>query len=573
MIFSKWKSFFRSIETDDADRQVSATRYVRLRRNLIILMILVSTIPLTLMAVVNFLQYRRALSSEIDRPMRAFTNKSRHSLELFLAERLSVVDFIASAYSYGELADEKKLRRIFRVVKQEFKGFVDLGLIDSNGLQNSYVGPYQLEGKKYKQQEWFHKVQIRGSYVSDVFMGHRGFPHIVLAVQRMTDEGDWWIVRATIDTAIFEELIGAMGLDSESDAFIVNGKGILQTQSRFYGQVLDKCSMCMFPPAFEAAVIERVDARGREIVLAHSNFVNSDFVLVLVKPRAEVLRAWYTLKSELFYLFLGSIVVIVLIVIRLSGTVVQRIRRSDERGQLAFREMEHTHKLSSIGRLAAGVAHEINNPMAIIDQKTGLLRDLVESRDEVPQKERILSLTDSVLQAVDRCRTITHRLLGFARRMEVENEALDLNQLVKEVLGFLEKEAMFRSIDIQLSLAGDLPRISSDRGQLQQVFLNILTNAFAAVEDGGRIEIVTREKDRESVTVTIQDNGSGMSEETLRRIFEPFFTTKTDYGTGLGLSITYGIIKKLGGDIDVESKLGRGTTFTVSLPRKSAEIE
>jgi two-component system NtrC family sensor kinase len=132
----------------------------------------------------------------------------------------------------------------------------------------------------------------------------------------------------------------------------------------------------------------------------------------------------------------------------------------------------------------------------------------------------------------------------------------------------LEKEALHRNIELGLHLATDLSRIASDRGQLQQVFLNILNNAFQAVPDSGKVSIASFEKDIDTVGVTVQDNGHGMSEETLKHIFEPFFTTKKDHGTGLGLSITYGLVKKLGGDIDVQSKEGHGTRFTVYLPKK-----
>jgi two-component system NtrC family sensor kinase len=138
---------------------------------------------------------------------------------------------------------------------------------------------------------------------------------------------------------------------------------------------------------------------------------------------------------------------------------------------------------------------------------------------------------------------------------------------LKEVLSFLEKEYIYRNIDIRLQLAQDLPRISSDIGQLQQVFLNILTNALAAVEEDGYVSITTWEEDVNFIGVSIQDNGCGMSEETLKHIFEPFFTTKKGYGTGLGLPITYGIIKKLGGDLKVQSTQGQGTTFTVYLKK------
>jgi two-component system NtrC family sensor kinase len=153
--------------------------------------------------------------------------------------------------------------------------------------------------------------------------------------------------------------------------------------------------------------------------------------------------------------------------------------------------------------------------------------------------------------------------------MDVTIESIDLNDVLREVLSFLEKEALHRNLVLTLELEEVLPSILSDRGQLQQVFLNILNNAFDAVKDGGQVAIKSRECDPDHVEVSISDNGVGMSEETLRHVFEPFFSTKKGYGTGLGLSITYGIVKKLGGEIKVESKLGEGTLFRVILPKKS----
>jgi two-component system NtrC family sensor kinase len=315
--------------------------------------------------------------------------------------------------------------------------------------------------------------------------------------------------------------------------------------------------------------VEKQDPNGNDVFLAYAHLTYPDYTLVIVKPHSAVLKAWYALKSDLVLVFVVSSALILIVVFRLTDILVSRIREADQRREVAFRELQHSHKLSSIGRLAAGVAHEVNNPLAIINEKAGLIKDLIKYTSSFDQKEKFLNLLESILQSVSRCKTITHRLLGFAKRMEIEVENLDLNELMQEVLGFLEREALYRNIDITLDLEKDLPRIDSDRGQLQQVFLNILNNAMAAVEDEGRIAIRTWEKDSDTVAASIEDNGCGMSEETCRYIFEPFFTTKKEHGTGLGLSITYGIVQKLGGDIEVDSKENQGTKFIVYLPKKS----
>jgi two-component system NtrC family sensor kinase len=232
--------------------------------------------------------------------------------------------------------------------------------------------------------------------------------------------------------------------------------------------------------------------------------------------------------------------------------------------------MEHTAKLASLGRLAAGVAHEINNPLAIINERAGLLKDLVEFSKQYQDREKLLSQVDSILKSVNRCREITHRLLGFAKRMDVKVETIYLNELLQEVLGFLEKEAFHRNIKVNFNLAQDLAPIANDRGQLQQVFLNIINNAFEAVADGGNITIATKENETEPgvVEVTIADDGRGIHPDDLKHIFDPFYSKGKEQGTGLGLSISYGIVAKCGGDIRVESKLGKGSTFTVVLPQK-----
>jgi two-component system NtrC family sensor kinase len=249
---------------------------------------------------------------------------------------------------------------------------------------------------------------------------------------------------------------------------------------------------------------------------------------------------------------------------------VKRLKKAEEEHDAMLHKVEHSNKLASIGRLASGVAHEINNPMAIINEKAGLIKDLTEMSGDFANKERFLELLQAIHTAVIRCRTITHRLLGFARQMHVSPEVIDINELIREILGFLGKEAFHRDIRLDLDLPEDLPTVMSDRGQLQQVFLNVINNAMDAVDKGGEICVSTWVTDEDMVAVKISDNGCGIPPDKLQRICEPFFTSKPmGKGTGLGLSITYGIIEKLGGKVSVESKVNEGTTFIIEIPLES----
>jgi len=552
-----------------AEDILSPERYQSLRRKIVGLMAVVSVVPLLIMAAINYYEYRAALSREIQNPLRILLSKTKNSFELFLAERTSTVSFIASAYSFEDLAQEKNLKHIFKVMSQVFDGFVDLGLIDENGVQVSYAGPYSLAGKNYAEQSWFSQVMIRGAYISDVFMGFRHFPHMVIAVRHMDESGKNWVVRATIDTTRFDRLIAAMSLEPDSDAFLLNKEGILQTTSNYYGKVLERLPMAMPPQSYEARLVETQDHNGEDIYLAYSFFPESDFVLMAVKPRGSVLKTWYMVKGDLLFIFMLGVSAIFLVVYKMTDLLIRRMRESEELRELAFRQVEHSQKLSSIGRLAAGVAHEINNPLAAINEKAGLMKDLLGLRPDFPDREKFITLADSILKSIRRCRDITHRMLGFARRMDVSYEELDINEVLTDTLSFMDQEAKHRGVVVDRQFDESLPRILSDRGQLQQVFLNILNNALAAVPDTGRVEVKTSEANPETLAISFRDNGCGMSQDIQEHIFEPFFTTKKGSGTGLGLSITYGIVKKLGGDIAVSSKIGEGTLFTVYLPRKA----
>jgi two-component system, NtrC family, sensor kinase len=456
-------------------------------------------------------------------------------------------------------------------MKQSFGGFVDLGVLDDRGVQIAYAGPYQLEDRSYADAPWYRQVTQHGTYVSDVFTGYRNVPHSVVAVEHDTDAGRFFVLRATIDMEVINRLVAALATQPSSDAFLLDAEGVLQTPSRTYGAPLERTPLPALTSGGQAQLTELQDQRGENLALAYARIEHSPFTLVLMRPEQAQLAGWLGLRRNLL-VFLGVSVVLILAVVSLGTTVmVNRYREADMLRAAAYHKMEYSNKMAALGRLSAGVAHEINNPVSIITEKAGLLKDLLLMSQETPPKDKVLELVESVIRSAERCGTITHRLLGFARHMEVRREPIDLDELLVEVLGFLEKEASYRNITVDFAFPETPPRIVSDRGQLQQVFLNIINNAFAAVDDHGRIEIGVREVEGDRVAVWIADDGVGIAEEHLSRIFDPFFTTKKGAGTGLGLSITYGIVKKLGGDIAVESTVGEGTRFTVTLPKGSEE--
>jgi two-component system NtrC family sensor kinase len=228
-----------------------------------------------------------------------------------------------------------------------------------------------------------------------------------------------------------------------------------------------------------------------------------------------------------------------------------------------------SHKLAAIGELSAGVAHEINNPLAIIRQEAEWLQILLRDKDhlEAAQIDELKGPLAQIVQQVDRCTEITHNLLDFARKREPIMQMVELNKLIENMTVLVEREAKHHNITLVRRYEDNLPNIFSDAPQLRQVILNLLNNATQAIQKDGTVTITTRQAGEDAVELVISDTGSGIPPEDLTKIFDPFFTTKPPgQGAGLGLSICHGIIQRLGGRIMVDSTPGQGTTFTINLP-------
>ena len=251
------------------------------------------------------------------------------------------------------------------------------------------------------------------------------------------------------------------------------------------------------------------------------------------------------------------------------------LREAEKRQEAEFRakmelQMAAAERLASLGTLAVGVAHEINNPLAIIRESAGWLTLILkrEELSELPCKKDFELALQKIEKGVERAKRITHQLLGFVRKQESAFSPVNLPELADETIGLIRKEALDKGIAVELKAESTKGSIWSDPYQLRQVILNLLTNAVHATGKGGSITLAL-ETLKDGAQLTVQDTGTGIPRENLKHIFEPFFSTKNPgEGTGLGLFVTRGILGRLGGHIEVESSLGQGTTFRVWLPQR-----
>jgi two-component system NtrC family sensor kinase len=528
----------------------------------------VTLIPLWLLGTAIYLYFASAVEQNQRSQLHALALNRSAAIQLFLDERVSTLEVLAHTASRDELTVPGELRNLLDILNESQHSFVDLGIIDASGEHLAYEGPFPLEDRNYGGEPWFQETLQRGVHISDVFLGFRGVPHFVIAIRR-EDRPEPWILRATIDSVVFIRLVRSGQVGLTGDAYIVNRAGLFQTPPRFGGTILEQAPFNpnIAPPGVN--VVFRETRETGRVMTAFAWVASKDWLLVIDRDPAEpAVPLKQTLRLELIALIATSLLVGGAVIFHVRQ-LVTRLAAEDETRVRTEAQLAHSARLVSLGRMAAGVAHEINNPLAVIGELAGLMEDLIDP-EFVKTSQHGELFSDNVRKIqrhVDRTREITHRLLGFARRMEPQRDNVNVNEVTREALSFIESEASFREIELVQQLDRDLPIIKSDQAQLQQVILNLLNNALDASSPGGRVAVSTS-ADRDSVTIEVEDVGAGIPDELKDRIFDPFFTTKgPGEGSGLGLSICYTITRGLGGSLTFDSHVGEGTTFRVRLPR------
>ena len=587
----------------------------KVKNMLLVSMILVPLVPLVLILGIGYYYFSSSVEKSTTESMKRIISDHGRMIERFLVERQADLELLLNTHRFEELVDPEQLQRVFATLQQRSPAFGDLGVFDADGLHLAYQGPFSLAGIVYKDAVWFQEVMTHGTYVSDVFLGYRQVPHFIIAIARSDEGGRRWVLRATIDTFFFTELVKNVRIGRSGEAYIINADGILQTDRRSGGNLMqlspdyhlmpkqeqanhfynELYRYARVDPHGEAAIgspAERaanyfisLDESGRKYLYISMDLIGGQWRLVV---RREVADAFADMRTA-GYLILLTLVVgvatIVLLALSLTQLILRRMQSADRNQQRLNEQLVRATRLAELGQMAAGVAHEINNPLQIIKSEYALI-DMnlseLKATGALPPSESLAEIEDSFAQIqvqVGRCAEITQSVLKFGRQTTPRIESLSLQTYIPDVILMVAKQAEVHGIEVQQHIPADLPPVSADASQLQQVLLNLFNNARDAIVErhgveGGRLQVTAQGTENGKVTISVADNGSGISPENLNRVFTPFFSTKpVGKGTGLGLSVCYGIIDNLGGEMAVSSRKNEGTTFFIHLPEARAQTE
>ncbi|MDA8135101.1 MAG: ATP-binding protein [Desulfobacteraceae bacterium] len=559
------------METLSAERNAF---YQELSRKIKILILVISFFPFILTTGFLFYRFNLTYTEKIQAHVSELVQKHTQNIDTFLSEKLGNIRYLAYQLENNSTKSiELFLKTNLELLEEEYPdSFTDIGIVDGNGIQIAYEGPFNLKNADYKNADWFQNAIQKPFYISDVFAGLRGHPHFIIAV-RVRIDGMEHILRATINFTGFNSMVENIQIGKTGIAYILNADGQLQTKADIRIDPTIIASLVDYKnPESRTIITEKQDPAGNRYLYAISTLKNIDWSVVF---RQDVRDAFSELrKTQMLTLILmmAGCIAVIAVAFTLPRYIIKLISSAETKSEAMNRQVIESGKLASIGELAAGIAHEINNPVAIMVEEAGWIEDLLE--DEVLKETENLAEFKRALKQINtqgkRCKEITHKLLSFARKTDSTINDVEVNDAIREMVSLTAQMARYNNVIIETKLEDHLPFVRISPSELQQVMLNLINNAIDAMEKtGGTLTIETRKSriEQNHIAISIEDTGPGIPKENLDRIFNPFFTTKAvGKGTGLGLSICYGLVQKMGGKIEVSSQVGVGTQFRIFIP-------
>ncbi len=537
---------------------------------LTVLSILVALVPLACLATLGYVFHDSAYRADARDILGGQAMSAAQSVSSFLEEKTANLRQEAGAAGLEDMSTPGRLLDRLHALQDAYQGvFLGLDILDAAGRPVASAGVTPATGDA-PADPWFQQAISRPQYVSSLAARDA---RLFIAV-RITAGQSPWLLRAFLDPAQIDDRIRLFQPPGLGGAFFLDRQGMTSpaeggTSTRETTELLARQ---VFPEG-RPVVVEATDTQGDKRMFGCAPVKASGGILVIHQPMDEVLRPLTRARTLGLGIILLGAAGIVTTALALARRTEQRLLKAELTQQHMQRQLVEAGKLAAIGELAAGVAHEINNPLAIMMENAGWIEDLLSSDD--PYSDENVAEIRSSLQTIavqgHRCREITHKLLSFARKTDTTARVVRVNPLLEDIAGFARQKAKYREVDIRLDLDPAVEDVSGSPTELQQILLNLVNNAIDAIDRPGGVVEIRSVREADAVGITVSDNGQGIPADILPRIFDPFFTTKAEgQGTGLGLAICRDILSKMNGSITVDSVPGKGSAFRIRLPLRTA---
>ncbi|MDQ1239371.1 MAG: two-component system, NtrC family, sensor kinase [Thermodesulfobacteriota bacterium] len=402
---------------EKVNKETHESAYYRsLTRNMVLIVLVVSMMPLVLISGTLRYYFNVYYQEKVIEHLNVLVKKHKQNIDNFLNLKLTELRVLSRSFPFEQLLDEAFLKESLQVLQDEYgKSFVDLGIVDNRGIQVAYAGPFSLKEVDYSKADWFKKAMERENFISDVFPGMRGLPHFIVTT-RINYRGSDWILRATVDFEAFNALVESIRIGTTGFAFILNRKGEFQTKPRY--EILASKGPYMNLLAGDKILIDEItflemtNDYGTETIYVMAPLKNGEWILAYQQDSGD---AYAVIQRARWFSIIISILGLAAIVfasILMARRMVRRIAEADQQKEMMNEQVIEAGKLASLGELAAGIAHEINNPVAIMVEEAGWMEDLLKEEETLQESENL----DEFKRALNqirvqgrRCKEITHK--------------------------------------------------------------------------------------------------------------------------------------------------------------------
>jgi two-component system NtrC family sensor kinase len=526
-------------------------------------------LPLALLSAYFHFQFHVTLKKASKLNLSAIAESQRNTVDLFIQERLVNIFALFHSNAFSLSPSQDQMDQLLRQLRRANDAFVDVGFLKENGFQIGYAGPYPyLQNKDYSNQQWFVSLMSsdQNYAISDIYLGFRNKLHFTIAAKQFIDDRIY-IMRATLDPDKFYLFLETISHGKGVASILINRQGRVQLAGPLSSLELKVGTY--IPDTSISSGTQVIDQNGDTVLVAHAWLSEVQWALMVSEPLNLAYAQFY--RARRIMLISTSILLIIIVsgIWMATRSIISKARDTAEKKEELAEQLLHAGKLAALGELATGVAHEINNPLAVIVATTGVIKDMLDPQFEIDRTdEHLLAEVKTIESAVFRARGITMQLLNFGHKNQPRMVGAKIEKIVEDVLGgFKEHSLALADIEVIRNFQPDLPEVEVDPDQMAQVLLNLINNAGDALEGRPGIITISISSDEKKVSISISDTGKGMDGEEIKKIFNPFFTTKeVGKGTGLGLSVSLGIVESMGGSIEVQSLPGAGSVFTVVLP-------